>query len=63
MVEVVEAEEWDFKLGGMDQLFLISLQEEQDIYRIAEILNLPYIFKKKRSLICSDGVFLFRFTG
>ena len=63
MVEVIEVEEWDFKLGGVDQLFRIDLREEQDLYRIAEILNLPYIFKGKKWFICSDGIFLFQYTG
>lgn len=65
MVEVIEVKDWDdlFKGGKMSQLFRIDLHEEEDLYRIAEILNLPYIFKGKNWFICSDGIFIFLYAG
>ena len=67
MAKVIEAKDsrriW--KKGGKEMLekfhlFLIKLANKDDIFEIAEILKIPFIFRKyEEELFCTDGTFLY----
>ena len=53
MAKIIEVKDWD-KMSSIT-LFYLRLASESDLREIAETLNLPFIFKKKNELMCTDG--------
>ena len=65
MVKVYEAKDWGNithrKAAGWKthDMFYIRVQTDSQLYMIAEKLNLKFLIRKGRELICCDGKFVY----
>ena len=64
MVKVIEVKEMDsISISKIHPLPTVQLLTSEDLYRIAEKLGIPFIFKLKgkNHLVCSDGHLLYHY--
>ena len=60
MVEIIEVKHWTGLTSYAPySVFVIGLQSEEDLHRIAKTFNLDFIFKRERELICIHGRILY----
>ncbi len=58
MVEIIEVKDWTLPYYAAVK---IRLHSEEDFHRIAKTLDVEYIFKKGKQLLCIHGITVYRF--